>query len=226
MESVVQNKVPVASESGKSEKSVEKVLVKSTDQPLTLISLDAKGTELLFDGREDFVLLSEAEIKQLGADNRKRYTMAQQQHEVWMSNKSSSLEDEFASAQYSGRAIEKMYKMTTDPNFHYRWTDPKNVQDRLALGYTVVQANEARTFLGATRNHHEIGMKGITDSVLMKIPKALWEKRQKAKADKNRLAAGMAADGFDQDARRAGMKIVKDDPKDGRDWKELEAVSK
>lgn len=226
MEPTLQNKAPVGAEAGKIEKGSERVLVKSSDQPLTLLSLDAKGAELLFDGREDFVILSDAEVKQLSADNRKRYGMAQQQHEVWMSNKSSTLEDEFASAQYSGRAIEKMYKMTTDPNFKYRWTDPKNVQDRLALGYTIVRADEARTFLGATRNHHEIAMKGITDSVLMKIPVATWEKRQKARAEKNRLAAGQATDRFDQEARQAGVGIVKDEPKDGRDWKELGVASK
>ena len=222
MEPTIANKPVVAQATGKIEKSNEKVLVRAGDQPLTLLSLDVKVAELLFDGREDFVVMSEAEIRQLSAENKRRYAAAQQQHEIWMANTSSVLESEFSTAQFTGRATDKINDLELDPNFAYRWTDPKKVQERLKIGWTIVQAGEMRSYLGPTKNHHEIGNKGQTELVMMKMPKALWDKRQKAKAEKNRLAAGAAATRFDQDARSAGMKVVTDDPKDGRSWNELQ----
>lgn len=213
----------VTSSVAKSQESVKPILVQAGDKALDLIALDSQGKELLFDGRHDFVVLTDDEVRQLGPENKRRYSMARQQNEVWRSSEAEKVSAQFSSVQYSGRAWDKLNAFEgADPKMHYRWTDPKKVGERLKMGYTIASAGDIRSFLGQTNGHHEIGSNGNTELVLMKIPKALYEQRQLAKAQKNQRLAAAAPDAFDQEARMAGVRTVQDSAQDGRDWKPLE----
>lgn len=225
MAEIVQNAAPKAPQGAASVAKTEKAggtyVVPAGAKALDLIGLDRQGKELLFDGRSEFVVLTDDEVKELGASNRQRYSMAKQQHGIWRASEAERVSQQFASEQYQGRPWDKLNNFEgMDPTMYYRWTRPDKVGERLQQGYVVVGPDELRSHLGPTEGHHAVSSKGQTELVLMRTPRALWEKRQQMRAYKNTQAVQQVA--FDQEAARAGVKQVPNAETDkGRDWRDV-----
>lgn len=198
----------------KTSKISTKHFVKAGEQPAVLLKLDAEGEELVFDNREDFVPLSEEEIRMLSSGNRTRYHVAASYHKTWLDTKNDEIVRKFViEGGYDGTAAEKINGVTCVGNLVGYWTRPDRLGRNLQIGWRVAGADEVRTFVKATGTHVEIGQMGRTELVLVVMPKELYEKRQQKKSDKasGRLEAIRAQAEAEADRlKKDGVRKVRD----------------
>lgn len=207
----------------KTEKVSKRYIVDSSMSPATVVELDLSGGELLFEQKEDFLALSEDIVRSLTRENRSRYSVARQYHETWRGEDDKEFVERFSvSAEANGSASDKLNQTKVRKGLRERWCRPDTVNKRLADGYKVLSKDEASTFLGSKGGHHEISRDGKTELVLMGIPEELYQKRQEAKAAKNKETASLWKQSGKNDLERNGAPAFDEDSEDRRlSWKDI-----
>lgn len=78
-----------------------------------------------------------------------------------------------------------------DPNKHYCWKRPDELQQAAYDGYQIARGENLKTFMGKGDVTHKVGAMGQDELVLMEVPKELHEARMKANESKSqsRIAA-------------------------------------
>lgn len=174
------------------QKNTVSVLVTNAMKPVDVVKLDQEGKELLFDQKEEFLLIEDSLVAQLSRENKLRYHLAKQFHDTWLR---SAVEQRAAAIEVDpeivGSAYDKLNKMQVNSNLHTRWVRKDRLPDVLAKGYKILQAHEASTLLGAQGNAHTISQNGKTELVLVGIPKEVYEKRLRDKAEQNKKKAAV-----------------------------------
>lgn len=170
--------------------SVKKLNVLPSMSAETVLDLDSKGVELYFGSKEDFLVLDETTIRALSRENRNRYSTARQFHDNWRGQQDADFVDAFqVDREFVGTASDKLNDLTMRSGLQHRWVRPDRVAEMQGRGYRMVNADEAKSFLGAKGSRHEIGRNGKTELVLMGVSKEIFLKRQKDKVEKNNSRA-------------------------------------
>lgn len=208
----------------KAVEKTKKYIVDSTMSAATVVELDLAGGELLFAQKEDFLALPEEIVRSLSRENRSRYSVARQYHETWRGEDDKEFVERFTvSSEANGSASDKLNQVKARSGIHYRWCRPDTVNKRLSDGYKVLSKDEASTFLGSKGGHHEIAKDGKTELVLMGIPEELYQKRQTAKAAKNKETASLWKQSGKRELERQGAPAFDEDTEDKRlSWRELD----
>jgi hypothetical protein len=168
----------------KTEVASRKYIVKSGDTAINLIEYDRDGILLFFDGRKDFVHLTEEELKQLSPASRQNYTMAKEQHVAWQGEEDEDFVKKFVvEGQYGGTAVQKL-KGVQSEMAHY-WARPDMIADYVAKGWKVASPSLAQTYVKPTAGHISVQKGGVDELVLLVMPK---EARKKMLADKGERA--------------------------------------
>lgn len=201
----------------------KKYIVGSGYDVETIVRLDRSGAILVFEQKEAFIQLDDAVVGGFSAINKLNYEIAKQFHDAWRGDEHAKLVEEFqVNPNMQGSATDKL-TAEGPKDMVVRWTAPYLVEKRRAKGYKVLSADEAKSFLGATGGHHEIGRLGQTELVLMGIPKELYEARQKEKTRDNLEKAGLWQSSGLADINRNGGQGFVDTETGGkrRDWHEI-----
>ena len=195
----------------------KKAIIGTGIDPENVLRWDREGIVLVFEQTDKFLPLSEGVLGSLSRENRLRYSMSKEFHDAWRGDEHAKLVEQFkVDKNMTGSARDKL-TIEGSPDMHIRWCAPYNIEKYRGLGYKVLGADEATSFLGAKDGHHEVGKLGQTELVAMGIPKVQYEKMvKKTTAEADRRAglwktAGVAevsksgAQGFvatDDDRRR------------------------
>jgi len=178
--------VHIVNDVPKTAKSPAKVNVLPSMSQETVLDLDSKGTELYFGQKEDFLTLDETTIRSLSQQNRIRYSSARQFHDNWRGQADADFVEAFeVDREFVGSDMDKLYDIKVRDGLQFRWARPDKVGDYQAKGYKILGPDEAKTFLGAKGNRHEISHNGKTEMVLMGTSKVLYDKAQADKVKKN-----------------------------------------
>jgi len=206
-------------------KTKPQVLIDNTFKPENVLQFDQENRELLFEQKEGFLLMEDSLVAQLSRENRQRYHLAKQFHDAWVRN---ALERQAVAIETTpemvGSATDKLYKMQAAAGLHTRWVRPDRLREVLAQGYKIVQAHEASTLLGAQGNQHTISQNGRAELILVGIPKEIYEKRQKEKAERNKSKAAIWEQSGKTELEQLGATrgfVAKDDTATGQ-WSEIE----
>lgn len=200
-----------------------KVIVLSDMDPDDVLDLDSKGKELLFDGRSDFVQLSDEIVSKLSKDNKLRYNFAREFHDSWRDADGVAPEGFTVDRQNTGTATQKLeYKLPK--GMRARWTRPELVASRMTRGYKVVH-QEGKTYVGEQNGTHKVTNLGRDELILMSIPEAQYKKNQEKNALANAKRAGLYRESFKNEAERVGVDSYDEttDKKDRR-WNEQESL--
>jgi hypothetical protein len=163
----------------------KKVFVMSDSEPAALLQWDSQGHELIFDSRDDFVQLSEEEIRSLSRDNRTRYSQAKSYHDVWLASKNDEVLRRFSvEGQYTGTAIQKIKGVELRGDMAYWWSRPDRLSQRLQIGWRRAGPDEVRTFVAPQGGGITIGQMGREELILLVMPKAMYDKLLKAKGER------------------------------------------
>jgi hypothetical protein len=200
----------------------KKIIVGTGMNSETMLRLDQEGVVLIFEQTDKFLPLGEGTLTQLGRDNRLRYSMAKEFHDAWRGDEHAKLVEDFkVDRQFSGSATDKM-KIDGNAGLHVRWAAPYNVEKYRALGYKVLSADEANSFLGPKSGHHEIGTLGQPDLIAMGIPEAMYKQMVAKTSEANAKKAGAWKTSGLNEVNQSGAQgfVATDD--DRRRWAETD----
>lgn len=217
---------PVApKEQTKSQKLSRKLTVDAGTSVDDVLVWDAEGVDLLFEQKEGFIQLDKAVVSRLSPTNRTRYTMAREFHDTWRGDEHAAFVEKFkVDRQMVGSATDKL-SFEEPAGMHLHWTRPDRIEKLRSAGYKILSDDEAKTFLGPTGGHHEVGRLGSTESVLMGIPEELYKRSMAEKTRRNNELAGSY-----KTAALAAMRQAGGDPfesgdsasgRDRHDWAEI-----
>lgn len=161
-----------------------------------VLEYDRKGATLVFDttpGR--FLKLSEKGVQALSQWNRDRYRVCL---DVWSELvKDDPLADLVEGIEFGpnrGTAQERLHIDGRNKDFVYWWERPERVYAKQAAGWQVVQGTGEKTIHSRGERIHKIGKKGEEELVLMRLPKKLWQKYTREKAERyKKMLNGLSA---------------------------------
>lgn len=181
---VVERKTTVASGGGGGR--VEITLDNTPDEAL---QYDQEGRILDFsDDVEKFLYLSHDVVQGLGADNRQRYLLA---YASWKYATDHADEDLPSGLSISGRFATATARLSVNQSPQFQkayslaWRRSDEVQGALQEGYSLVKPGEVSSFGKTPSGMHRVGAGGETELVLMKMPRGMWEQRQRAIGEKS-----------------------------------------
>lgn len=185
-----------------------------------LLEWDRQGVVLLFEQKEGFLPLPDAVRAKLSRENQLRYDMAKEFHDAWRGDEHAKLVENFqVDRQAVGSAMDKM-TLTAGSDMKVRWVRPDNVERMREKGYKILSADEARSYLGPTGGHHEIGHLGQTELVAMGIPKELAHQSDLAKVRRNKEMAGSWKGISKEITRQGGQGFVAEEADKKHSWTE------
>jgi hypothetical protein len=211
-------------EQTKNPSGVKKYIIDSGAAPEDVLRLDSEGADLVFEQTEKFLPLSDAVVSKLGRVNKLRYTTAKEFHDSWRGAEHAEFVERFkVDRQMIGSATNRMDAKPTSKGLFARWTRPDRVEEMLGKGYKVLQADEAKSYLGSKGGHHEIGKLGQTELVLMGIDKKIHDEMMVKRTQKNNEIAGSyKQQALAEMSRDGGQPFTAvDDGQDRRDWNVL-----
>jgi hypothetical protein len=174
---------PAVENGAKLARSGEKYVVNRGDSPELLVEYSRDGVELLFDGRADFVPLTDEVVSLLSAENRAHFHAARTQNRLWQGRPDEDLVKRFVEeGQYSGSASQKLKGVETKLA-HY-WARPDMVPKYCSEGWRVGTKDEVKTFVTSHNGSITIGQRGTIELVLLVMPKDARARMMKAKADR------------------------------------------
>lgn len=198
------------------------VRVNASTSDADVIRFDGEGKGLVFSVEDDFPSLPDEVLRQLGADNRTRYSHAREIH-MMQAAPSSGLEGIEVDLQLVSKPTDKLKVFTLPDNLVERWVRPENIRDKQAKGWKVA-GNEAKSYIGTTGGVHKIGRIGQDELILMVRDKKSYQQAQLKKAEENSRKAGFAnaTKVVTSEAAQAGLSDY-NEAKDGkkRPWKDL-----
>lgn len=208
---------------GKSTEKVKVVLVKTSTPVEVVLKSDAEGCELMFEQKDEFLMLDEEVVKQLSRVNRMRYSTARQFHDNWRGQQDVAFAEAFAvDREYVGKASDKLNDIEVRATLKHRWARPDKVADYAGKGYKILSADEAKTYLGAKGSHHEISKNGKTELVLMGLPKEIYAKREAEKVEKNKkLGMAWKSSGVQRLAEQGGRGFAESERDERLKWNDL-----
>lgn len=219
-----QNEGVLDENESKSTKSPKSVFVDNSFTPESVLVLDSRGTTLLFEQGEKFLLLGEDTIRAMSAANKQRYAVTKQFQDTLRQEEDEDFVKSFVvDREFVGSAGDKLDKLTLRDGIQQRWARPDRVNAYLEKGYKVLSKEDATSYLGAKGGHHEISKNGKTELVLMGIPKKLFDESQKKKIEKNKdLAMAWRQSGVEALSQNGGKGFVATDEDKNRSWNDLE----
>jgi len=212
---------PAAPENGTINTVVSKKATVGTGvDPENILRWDREGVVLLFEQTDKFLPLSDGVLSAMGRDNRLRYSMAKEFHDAWRGDEHAKLVEDFkVDRNMTGSARDKM-TIEGPKGMHIRWCAPYNIEKYRAMGYKVLSADEASSYLGPKDGHHEIGKLGQTELVAMGIPEERYKAMvKKTTAETDRRAGAWKTAGLADVSKSGAAGFVATDD-DRRRWRE------
>lgn len=221
-------------DAGTNAPQTEEIVVKSLKAPKSLvvtastpievvIKSDSEGVDLLFDQKDEFLMLEEGVVRALSRENRVRYSSARQFHDTWRGQQDVEFSEAFSvDKEFVGKASDKLNDREVRSGIRARWTRPDMVSKRTAQGYKILSSDEARTYLGPKGSHHEISKNGKTELVLMGVTEDIYQKRQKEKQERNvQLSTAWKRSGVQQLTEKGGRAFVESERDESYRWNDL-----
>jgi len=176
--------------------SPSKVVTIDIDTPMEkVVELDNNGVELEFDHHpEKFLRLPSDVTRELSYNNKQRYFVSKGMAEETLDL---SAYDQRMFKPEPGRAMatDRLEVLNKDPNFHYCWKRPDELQHCKMDGYVIADDRQLGTFHGDVGSARTVGADGKTELVLMKLPKEKYQQQRAANKELNqRRKAGVEQD--------------------------------
>ena len=165
----------------------KKIVVRGLDTTEEqILQWDQEGYTLVFDTTgQEFRSLREETVQKLSRWNADRYRVSA---EIWEEAKKRDpvreVLDGIEFGPNRGTATDRLKVERRNPNYVYWWEVPERVYDKVAQGWEVVQGSGERTIHSDGSRIHRIGKKGEEETILLRLPKEVWQKRQREKVER------------------------------------------
>jgi hypothetical protein len=170
----------------KSDKKEKKNIITIDIDPKEVLNLNDKDEILIFESEPGkFLRLSDEVISRLNSVNKTKYWAAFGQYNAEIEQQKNKQTEKLKILPQLATATKRQDVYNKDPRFHYCWKRPDEVDGCKTIGYVIANDAELKTFGRTASGTPVVGLAGIEELVLMKIPVELYEAMLKRDGDES-----------------------------------------
>lgn len=174
----------------KAEDKSNRKLITVDNTPEEVLSYNKEGYLLSFEDEPGkFLVLESKVLAELSDRNRTSYMLSEGFHARRV--REARNPEEFATPGLKvnprlATATDRLRVEGGDPDKHYCWKRPDELQQAAYDGYQIARGENLKTFMGKGKMTHKVGAMGQDELVLMEVPQELHEARMKMNEDKSK----------------------------------------